>query len=211
MIKKLQALKKKKGFTLVELIVVIAIIGVLAAILVPTMLGYVTSSRVTSANSTASSLRSSINSFITDMDSQGAGIKRNSTASTWTIVVGSATKGNVDSVSIPEGDLTTSATNMSYTATSGKVSSTVTDKFAIALADMIGNDYTFSEAAITAYIQNGQCVGVVYYPAKTMPGTIPAASDFKNGTYAWDSANDVGIKSGEILGTNPTLDYAAGT
>lgn len=32
MIKKLQKLKAKKGFTLVELIVVIAIIGVLAAI-----------------------------------------------------------------------------------------------------------------------------------------------------------------------------------
>lgn len=34
MIKKLQALRAKKGFTLVELIVVIAIIGVLAAILI---------------------------------------------------------------------------------------------------------------------------------------------------------------------------------
>lgn len=35
-------LKKKKGFTLVELVVVIAILGVLALILVPSISGYVT-------------------------------------------------------------------------------------------------------------------------------------------------------------------------
>ena len=33
--------KTKKGFTLVELIVVIAIIGTLAAVIIPTMIGYV--------------------------------------------------------------------------------------------------------------------------------------------------------------------------
>lgn len=45
--------RNKKGFTLVELVVVIAIIGVLAAILIPTMLNYVKKSRMRTANANA--------------------------------------------------------------------------------------------------------------------------------------------------------------
>ena len=88
----------KKGFTLIELIVVIAIIGVLAAILVPSMLGYVRKSKVASANSTASSIYKAINSALTELDEEGVDVGPNmkftkaagANTTTWTCASGAA-------------------------------------------------------------------------------------------------------------------------
>lgn len=142
----------KKGFTLIELIVVIAIIGVLAAILVPTMLGYVRKSKLSSANTTASSVYKAINSALTELDEEGIDVG----ADLYIKYSGSAWSA---AETADDGTLKTQLG-------SGK-------KFDKKVANFFA-DITKVKGGVQAVTTNGGCVAVAVASDSTYTGTYPA-------------------------------------
>lgn len=114
--------RKRNGFTLVELIVVIAIIGVLAAILVPTLMGMVTRSQVTSANHTADNIGETIERYLTELDGDGCGMKSSDNAtSIITITINSTGGGTTWTTTVSDPSNYISLPNFNWSASGSAV------------------------------------------------------------------------------------------
>lgn len=198
----------KKGFTLVELIVVIAIIGVLAAILVPTLIGYTRDAHITSANSTAASLRKTINNYLLEADSDDCGMRIADTSVTeveitvingvWTITLADPTVFNTG------GRQWTGSGSGSFGASLSAAAS-AEDELAITLAGLFPE---MQMAYIKCHLKAGDC-NALYYTADTTSSVSMqsfAANGWSTPEYIWDG-NNAGLTSdGYIVGTSPVLE-----
>ena len=195
----------KKGFTLIELVVVVAIIGVLAGLLVPTMFDAVTNSRIASAQQTAKVIRDMSAEFFTKMDTQmhthvGEVQKVVITVDngTWSMTGGSAADwvdgvnhwNTLPGVSDPGNDPRQNTELLSSLAVS---------------AQSIGTAY------IEMYVEYAHVVGVSVIEGASAPaGTMPAAQDFADRTFGYGGGDRAGrMQDGTIIGTAPILSLVA--
>lgn len=219
MIKLIHKMMRRKGFTLVELIVVIAIVGVLAAILVPTLLGVVTQSRVSSANSTAAEIRRNLNSFMIDAEVDGFCMKQSKNAiEVFDITINdgvwecssASDSNNFNKRGGTKVEWGNGGASSRCKANEDRLVVTSGEKYmCLWLADLLP---TIKAGAIVAAFCGGSCTFVAYSPEQSSALAATEYPAITNGkpasTFAWGGKVAGVSPSGIIIGTAPAIEIA---
>ena len=180
-------IRENRGFTLVELVVVIAIIGILSAIIVPILLNSTKDAHVASVNQTAGDVRKLLNSWL---------VQKNSEKSY-------TTAGNGDGsvyveIKCSSGAFETPRFVGDFWSDGVDVSAMETD-----LQDYcekaLGNLQKFA----VAYLVNGRFEALYYVETDEPPAGAPLPSDFRKADF-WKDKNGIG-EDGIIIGTSPII------
>lgn len=213
-------LHKKKGFTIVELVVVMAVIGVLAAILVPVLLGVTIRANIGSANSTASEIKKQIGYFLTmtDADHKNYMLMSDGCREAFTFTVKDG-NWHIDAAQNPSA-FSPDTVTWGNAADVDESTTTTSSQYGEELLGMyLKNCFPeLRNGVIRANCIKGVCVSAWYTPDTTdisdindVPqfGTTAAWVD-DNGDeitkYRWDGTQAGVSADGYIIGTAPMLD-----
>ncbi len=219
----IRRLHKKKGFTIVELVVVIAILGVLAAILIPTLLGITIRANVGSANSTAAEMKKQIGYFLTmaDANRKNYMLMGDECREVFTLTVSNG-NWHVDAVQNTAA-FSPDTVTWGNAADVDENTTTTTSQYGEELLGMYLKKCfpELKNGVIRANCIKGVCVSAWYTPDTTdisdindVPafGTSKAWEDGNGNeitSYAWDGATAGVSADGYVIGTAPALDLGA--
>ena len=185
------------------------------------MLGFVTSSRVTSANSTAASIKSQIGNFLTDADTAGYGMKQATSAKAsfvfevtggvWKMTIGNGmTADGTGAAAFKSGSkswVSDAVNNIKANEGNKATAANANTLLCMEIANLFPDIKT---AYIVAHCEAGKCLYVAYTADSSTAIAIPTLTQFQNGNAPWDTKTAGITSDGYTVGTAPALGLGTG-